>query len=306
MEACEGRKWSLLVWKRGSEGFGPIKVVPYRCGSWRCRRCSWAVARDDFRRIERSVKSRGWWVYAVLTFDPGAWGSPWEAYRGGGKLWDKGLRKSLERRYGKLAYLQTWERTQRGWPHLNILLSSESLEEHVKALPERRRFSSALCHGTGREGHWTAWRRVLRPLAIAAGFGRIVWVEIVDSRAAVAAYMGKIAKELSSARLKQGDQTPIGAPSHFRRIRASHGLLGVRVRCRYQERVDERTGEFTSWIEEKAVGASSEYSGVLSPQSPEEFEARAPGWGVDVARAWEFQANAWKRKKRMAAPAYEG
>jgi hypothetical protein len=132
-----------------------------------------------------------------------------------------------------------------------------------------------------------------------------VWVEIVDSREAVAAYLVKIAQEISRATFKDGNQSPIGAPPHFRRIRASRGLLPARQRVIYQERVDERTGEFRSWLAEKPIDATSTYSGVLSPKPPKSFETSPATWSGDVAQAWEFQANAWKRKRRVAAPAYE-
>lgn len=303
--ACEGRKWTLLLWRVGGEGCSEIKPVPYRCGSWRCRRCSWVVARDDFRRVQKATLSRAWWIYSVLTFDPKLHAGHWTAYRDGSRLWDKRLRRRLERSYGRLDYLQTWERTQKGWPHMNLLIRSEALEEHVKSLPSDRPWLASGAHGAGRFAHRTRWRRVLASIAPQCGFGMRVWVEIVDSREAVSAYLVKIAQEISRARFKDGDQSPIGAPPHFRRLRASRGLLPPRTRVVYQERTDERTGDVRSWLAERPIAASSTYSGVLSPRSPAEFEKRAPGWATDVAEAWDFQANAWRRKRGRVAATYE-
>jgi hypothetical protein len=132
-----------------------------------------------------------------------------------------------------------------------------------------------------------------------------VWVEIVDSREAVSAYLVKVADEMSRATLKDGDQRPLGAPPHFRRIRTSRGLLPPRTRAVYQERIDERTGEVHRWLAEKPIDAPSTYSGVLSPHPPESFEGRTIGWGTDVADAWEFQGNSWRRKREVAAPVFE-
>lgn len=305
VEACERQSWTLLLWHKGGEGRSSIVAAPYRCGSWRCRRCAWAVARDDHRRIARAVIARPWWLYAVLTFDPREWRSAWDAYAGGARLWDKRLRRRLERSYGRLEYVQTWERHLNGWPHLNVLLRSPALEDHVRALPERFTWTRSGNHGRGRLAHSTRWRRWLAAIAPACGFGMRVWVEVVDSKAAISAYLVKVADEMSRATFKTGNQSPIGAPPHFRRLRTSRGLLPPRTRCSYQERVDDETGEVTSWLEEKRVDAPSDWTGVLSPRPQSEFETREPTW-TEVADAWEFQANAWKRRREVAPPSYEG
>jgi len=241
----------------------------------------------------------------VLTFNPGQWACAWDAYRGGARLWDKRLRRRLEKSYGRLEYLQTWERHRSGWPHLNLLLRSEALQERVQALPSDHPWIPTGNHGAGRRAHRTRWRRELARIAPECGFGMRVWVEIVDSREAVSAYLVKIADEISRSTFKTGDQRPLGAPPHFRRIRASRGLLPPRTRAVYQERVDDRTGEVRRWLAEKPVDAGSTYSGVLSPHPPESFEGRHIGWGTDVADAWEFQANGWRRRREVAAPVFE-
>jgi len=167
-------------------------------------------------------------VYCVLTFDPAAFGDRWEAYREGGKCWNNSLREAFRRSVGAVDYLQTWESTRRGWPHLNLILSGDRLREAVEAEGvERRRHV-----GKGNAGaRWClfpkGWRRWLRDAAVRAGFGPVAWAEILapGSADAMAGYLVKLAQELTGAPAKKGDQTPIQAPRHFRRIRASRGLL---------------------------------------------------------------------------------
>ena len=78
-------------------------------------------------------------MYCVLTFDPAAFGDRWEAYREGGKCWNYSLREAFRRSVGAVDYLQTWESTRRGWPHLNLILSGDRLREAVDAYFEGRR-----------------------------------------------------------------------------------------------------------------------------------------------------------------------
>jgi hypothetical protein len=162
-------------------------------------------------------------LYCVLTFDPARYRDSWEAFRAAGKCWDEHLRQGLRKQGGKVAYLQTWERHRSGWPHLNLILSGPDLRAWVESLGivERRAESGRMC--TFPRG----WRRWLRAAAIRAGFGPVAWVEVLEpsKRDAMAGYLCKLAAELTGARSKKGDQAPTSAPKHFRRIRASRGLL---------------------------------------------------------------------------------
>jgi hypothetical protein len=178
----------------------------FTCRSWRhegaCR--DWKGA-QDFVRVRDAIASRSGWVYIVLTFNPQQWGDEWEAYRAGVKLWGR-LRRRMERTWGKIEHIQTWERHQSGWPHVNILIHNEHL--------------AADCAGDG-------WKKVrkewLEPNAIACGWGMRTWIEPMKDQEAMAGYMTKLARELVGAGVK--DQVPINAPKHFRRLRASPGLL---------------------------------------------------------------------------------
>lgn len=301
VDACERSRWSLLSFPSAGEcvGKGSVRASRFKCRSYRCRRCSWEVAREDFRRVELGAGSASWWLYVVLTFDPSAWADRWAAYSGASRLWDKRLRRRLERSWGRLDYVQTWERTARGWPHMNLLLRSDDLEAHVKGLANRRRWIEEGGHGKGRLAHWTPWRRWLASAAPAAGFGRRVWCEVVDSTESMAAYLVKVAHEFSSAQFKVGDQRPLGAPRHFRRLRASRGLLPPRARAVPVETTDRTTGEVTWSLRARALDAPSSWTAVLANRPVEDFEGREPGWN-DVAMAREFQYKA--QKKRLGRP----
>jgi hypothetical protein len=157
--------------------------------------------------------------------------------------------------------------------------------------------------------HWTAWRRWLAVAAPAAGFGRRVWVEIVDSREAVAAYLVKVAEEFSRSSFKAGDQRPLGAPPHFRRLRASRGLLGPRCRPVWVDELDKATGEVKGSLRPHPLDSKpGSWTAVLANKALEFFHGREPTW-TDVADARQFQYAAAKRKaarrRELVAPRFE-
>lgn len=315
VQACERASVSLLLWPKaaipgenietkagGSKA--PISAAPYRCGSWRCRRCGWGVARDDYRRIEAAATSRPRWLYMVLTFrrthERGAWGQ----YLDAGRLWNDGLAKRLRTRFGRLTYLQTWERHNDpdGWPHVNVLLDSPRLMQAVDAAGIEREWCSQGAHGRGRWASRPKLRRELLGLAEASGFGPVGWVELIEGAGAMAAYLTKCAHELSCSMHKMGDQRPLGAPAHFRRIRASRGLLPPRTKV-----VCDRSGAEPRLIE-RPLTAETRYTGILISKPLSAFEDRDPTW-TDVADGFEAEARRaaawWKRKGAGRAPTYE-
>lgn len=300
MRACEQARGALILWRKGEEG-GRLAVAPVRCGSWRCRRCGWGVQRDLYKRLEEGVRARPEWAYFVLTFDPAnREGGPWAAYEDAGRLWDKRLRKALERRYGRLEYVQTWEATRRGWPHANVLLTGLGLREVLERLPRERRWSDRAGHGHGRWSWWTAWRRELRPLVVGAGFGRVLWCELVGdlAREGLAAYLAKVCHDLSAANLKAGDQTPIGAPTHFRRVRASRGLLPPPFRYRKIETVNEQTGELDYALRRRQEGTEGEWTGILAPRDFAEYRDRELTWSGDWTEAIEYDRRRREKRER--------
>lgn len=230
VRACETEAWSLAFWKRDLMQAEGVSVAPLLCGSWRCRRCAWFRGAVDWARCSKGISSRPWWLYLVLTFDPRLYVDRWDAYRAAGDCWDHGLRRSLERSFGKFVYLQTWERHRNGWPHCNVVLSGDGLErahEESGTVRRRARRSPRLCKFS------PSIRQRVLTLAERAGFGTgSLWCEVIDTTdggEAMANYLVKLAKELTGAAHKKGCQAPIDAPRHFRRIRASRGLLPAPV-----------------------------------------------------------------------------
>lgn len=203
VNACENAEWSLFIWSKTDPEKRFLK--PFKCHSWRhsgeC--CRWKGA-QDFVRVNEAIASRRGWVYIVLTFDSSRWKDEWMAYKSGVRLWDK-LRKRMIRRWGKIKYIQTWERHQSGWPHVNILV-------HCPLL-------FADCDGNG----WKKVRKWLELNAIQCGFGMRTWIEPMKEGKQMAGYMTKLSRELIGAGTK--NQIPVNAPAHFRRIRASVKLL---------------------------------------------------------------------------------
>lgn len=266
-------KRTLLLWRRG-ELADPIPVE-LRCKSWRCPRCAWSVARSDYRRIEAGATSRPSWLYLVLTMDPSAHRSRWDAFRVAGELWDNRLRFRMQREWGKLEYVQTWEQHRSGWPHVNVLIRSDALLSHVAELGvEKREAAGPRGPRVALFPRWrTAW---LARAAPAAGFGMRVWAELIEPRssAAMAAYLAKVAGELTRSHLKGGDQRPTEAPKGFRRLRASRGLLPPR---------SVSTGEWT---------------GVIAKRHPDTFADPATG---EVRATWEDVEAAWLASADAAA-----
>jgi hypothetical protein len=205
IHACECGGWHLVVWPKGTPE--DRRRVRYRCRSWRhsgpCR--EWKGA-QDFARIREALDTRNDWTYLVLTFAQREWPDPLLQYVEGFRMWSK-VRLRLRRKYGDIRYIQTWERHAKGGAHVNVLIANRPIYEWVKA----DRY---------------LWRReVLEPLVVACGFGKRTWIEPLreGSEGSMAGYLVKLARELTGAGNK--DQIPWDAPPHFRRIRASRGLL---------------------------------------------------------------------------------
>lgn len=177
----------------------------FKCRSWRhegqCR--LWRGA-QDFVRVQEATRGRADWTYFVLTYNQRSWRSQTALFKAGVEHWSI-LRKRLTRRYGKLAYIQTWERHQSGYPHVNVLIGNAQL------------------HSAAKEDWRVLRRETITPMVVDSGFGPRVWIEPMKDADAMAGYLTKLARELTGSSAK--DQTPTNAPAHFRRLRASQGLL---------------------------------------------------------------------------------
>lgn len=222
---CLSGRFVVVRWRRDMTG-EPI-AQGYECGSWRCPRCRRKVAASDFVRLREGIERQGDWLYLVLTCPAREHSTRWAAWHALGHAWRDRLRNRLAREYGSIRYVQTWEQTRKGWPHLNVVLAGQRILEDVDALGWRER------PGKPRV---LRWRAKLRRLLQGTGFGRIVWVDRLwkptperpDPGDALAGYLAKLARELGDHTAK-ADQTPTSAPPGFRRLRASPGILPPRT-----------------------------------------------------------------------------
>lgn len=246
---CLSDSHKIVLWRR--DGSGEPWEIPFRCQSWRCPRCRPKVGLVDYARVAQALQSRGPWIYAVLTL-PGEWRGwdVWSRYKAAGELWNLRLRKRLQRRYGRVLYVQTWEQHRDGTPHVNLVLGGESLIEDVEAKGD----GGASYHPRlGRHVRVPRWRRWFADTAAESGFGTRTWVERLWEPSdgaerpsdGLAAYMVKLSHNLvgvdggrssldrAAGEVTRGDakdQTPLQAPRGFRRLRTSQRLLPPRLR----------------------------------------------------------------------------
>lgn len=201
--ACECGAWHLEVWKKSA----PEERcrVPFKCRSWRhegdCR--LWKGA-QDFSRIKEAIESLDHWSHICLTY--GQFGRTLTAkvFRGAIDQWAK-LRKRLIREFGDIKYIQTWEVHRSGWPHVHIAISNVDIFNLATDKPR------------------VNFRKLIRDHAVPCNFGFIGWLERLKSKAAMAGYLVKLARELTGR--GKDFQIPVNAPHHFRRLRASVRLL---------------------------------------------------------------------------------
>lgn len=205
--ACEHQSWHLHTWDPAEGHDAECKRIPFTCKSWRhpgpCRQWRGAL---DWWRCSQALEKRNDWVFCVLTFKFGPSElDRFKTYRLAYLCWDR-LRKRLVRGYGPIHYVQTLERNRKGGCHVNVVIGNEEIALAV-------------------EKDWRKWRKqVFIPAAVACGFGKVAWVERLDRQTGrLAGYITKLANELTGSAAK--NQTPDDAPLHFRRIRASRGLL---------------------------------------------------------------------------------
>lgn len=215
--ACEAGEWHLAIWHPENPR-ATFKRIPFHCRSWRhagpCR--EWKGA-QDFVRVSEAMRTRKHWSYIVLTFAQRDWKSTWQQAKEGVYLWAK-LRKRFVRAFGKMAYIQTWERHQKKGMHVNVALSNVRIAEHVSGLSSPDRFRWLIVNGAE------------------VGFGRICWAEpLRHDDDTMAGYLTKLSRELTGAGPK--NQIPVDAPSHFRRLRASRGLLPPPFKSEYTGRL---------------------------------------------------------------------
>lgn len=214
VEACEFQKWHLMLSKVLEDGeILPEEAYRYKCRSWRhageC--CKWK-GQQDYARIAAAVETRDDWVYVVLTFAQQEWPDWKSQYVESYPYWSA-MRLRLTRLIGKFPYIQTWERHRKDGIHVNILIGSAELRKGCYyAL--KKPFKE-----------WRWFHDDIERNAKAVGFGWVHWAQPMreGTHEGMAGYLTKLAKELTGASAK--GQIPWDAPRHFRRLRASRGLL---------------------------------------------------------------------------------
>jgi hypothetical protein len=152
------------------------------------------------------------WIFMVLTINRSDFDSHTHAYK---EICEnlKVLRKRMERAFGEVAYIRVVEQhTKFPFPHLNFVFYCEEL---FSQYPDN-------------ESLYLWLKRWLTPNAKQCGFGVIHTAEYVSSQKAVSEYMAKSAVNHINSEISKRSQVPLDAPSHFRRLGATRGLLPPR------------------------------------------------------------------------------
>lgn len=207
-EACRRNAWHLEIWRK--DGTGDKIIIPYACRSWRhegdCRQ--WCGA-QDFERCRIGMEKHTFWLHVRMGFFQRRRRLDYRIFRSGLICWDK-MRKRITRKFGPFKYIQTWEAHKSGWPHIHLAVSNATLFHLCTGKPE------------------VDFQVLLGSHAVDCGFGREGWLEPLKSKTAFAGYLTKLANELTGGGKEY--QVPVKAPMHFRRLRASVGLLPPRFK----------------------------------------------------------------------------
>ena len=238
--ACKQEAWSLSL--RHLDKPNVKKVVCFHCGSWRhvgSRCAKWKLYKDYLKIREGLKKNLGRSIYVVLTHQERFAGDRYDHWKDLSRRWDRKLRPRLmyEKRLGRFDYGQTWEQTKKRKAHINMVLYGLGLENvcrepgcpHIfwKDCPNKNPWCRN-CGGHGKKARLCQGYRKLKKMitdqAVAAGFGKIVWVAPVTDEGTMAGYLNKmsganISGEINNSAAKS--QLPVDAPPRFRRIRFS-------------------------------------------------------------------------------------
>jgi hypothetical protein len=218
IDACHQNRWHLQLWRRG-EPDGDRLSVPFRCKSWRhAGECREYCGACDYVRCMAGLRKYKTWSMLVLTYPQREWprNQMDNLFRFGVKSWGS-LRKKLIANLGPIKYLQTWEIHKSGYPHVNVVIANKSLQVHATEADRRRTFCKPRSDFV---------KGPLTEFITESGFGPQFHLSALRDRLRVAGYLVKLANELAGSGPK--DQTPVNAPRHFRRLRASVGLLPPR------------------------------------------------------------------------------
>jgi len=99
------------------------ETAPYRCGSWECKCCGFAMKMNLLEEIDRITEERPELSRLLtLTVDPSNFSDREEAHREIGAAWNQ-LKAALRSKYGDFTYLWVREEQDNGYPHLHVLVS---------------------------------------------------------------------------------------------------------------------------------------------------------------------------------------
>jgi hypothetical protein len=237
---------SLSVWTfRRSEPEKKTRQV-FKCKSWRCigndGECSRFERRLTYARIKEAIDrdklSADGWVFLVLTLDREGtfsgrkrWRDADEAFRDLSRMSRKFFEKlrAWQRRRGMRPIGREWvavvEAHRSGWPHVNFMVWSPELAEHIER--EQESFAE---HWQSMGLHPATLPPELMGLARASHWGTLSTAERVRSQDRVVNYISKLAGEAGQAlsELAKLTQLPRNAPQRFRRLRAGKSWLPPR------------------------------------------------------------------------------
>lgn len=218
ISACEHGEWHLRLSEIKSDG-EIMEEKPYRwkCKSWRhSGECRMARGAEDYQRISQALIVRDDWAFVTLTFAKRDWPNLLTQYECSCSMWSA-FRCRINRLWGKCPYIQTWERHQSGGLHVHANIASKGLCRECY-----------LCRDCLNSPHWHC--DAIQRHATDVGFGPIHWAEPLGTGTGerMAGYLVKVATELVGAGTKS--QIPFDAPRHFRRIRASQGVLPPKIK----------------------------------------------------------------------------
>jgi hypothetical protein len=204
------------------------RPYPYRCRSWRHEgECRLFKGAQDFARISEAIREHDNWTFLTLTFRINEWPEWKDQYIHACSYWSKlrlRFRRCLFRRGSKrrhIPYIQTWERHKEKGIHAHILLSNYRMMDAVSE--DWHKHGGDIDKILKDPDTWHS--RVLVPHCTESGFGPRCFAQPLrdGTSEAMAGYLVKLASELVGADAK--NQIPFDAPPHFRRLRASKGLL---------------------------------------------------------------------------------
>lgn len=235
-----GRGWILWLWANACP---ELKIaVPYYCGSHRCVHpdgsptdCARHNAAVMFARMHEAflpfdVEDL---VSIVTTIDRNGFygGKKWfdsnDAYRGMLKMNDKFMHRLRRfiKRMGWPPLGNRWvsvaEAHASGYPHMNLLAVHRELARYVREHQQQQLIlGKSMSAARLFDGE-------LLGILLDSGWGRQSSIENVRSKDCLTSYFAKVTQHQDAmfGELAKLTQTPLNAPSHFRRLRSGKGFL---------------------------------------------------------------------------------